>query len=84
MKWLTDILTGPNNTTLAIGRVLGAFLFIGAVAWFPALVTCVLFLQKVEPAVWFAFMDKLMVYVPAMAVAAWALITGTNATEPKP
>lgn len=84
MTWLSDIFTGPNNATVAIGRVLGALLFLGAVAWFPALVTAVLFFQHVEPSVWFAFMDKLMVYVPAMAVAAWALISGTNATEPKP
>jgi hypothetical protein len=81
MKFFNDILTGPDNATLAIGRVLGAVLFINLILVFPAMIGGLLFLQKVEPAVWFAFMDKLMVYVPAMVLSAWGLIRGTAAVE---
>jgi hypothetical protein len=81
MKFFNDILTGPDNATLAIGRVLGAVLFINLILVFPAMIGGLLFLQKVEPPVWFAFMDKLMVYVPAMVLSAWGLIRGTAAVE---
>lgn len=83
MTWLRDILTGPNNETLAIGRVLGILLFFGVLLFFPTLITAVLILQHVKPEVWFAYMDKLVPFVPAMILAIWGLIRGTNSTEPK-
>lgn len=81
MKWAWDVLTGPDNSTLAIGRVLGTILFFMLLLWFPLLIGGLLLLRKVEPSVWFAFMDKLMVYVPAMVLSAWGLIRGTASVE---
>jgi hypothetical protein len=81
MKFFNDILTGPDNATLAIGRVLGALLFINLILVFPLFVGALLFLQKVEATVWFSYMDKLMVYVPAMVLSAWGLIRGTASVE---
>lgn len=84
MKWLNDIITGPDNSTVAIGRLLGIVLFSGVLLFFPSLIAGVLFFQKVSPEVWFTYMDKLIPFVPAMILAIWGLIRGTAGTEPKP
>ncbi|HEV2363055.1 MAG TPA: hypothetical protein VGS12_02540 [Caulobacteraceae bacterium] len=83
MFWRT-LLTGQDNASYAIGRVLGSLLFLAALLTLPAIIAGVLLFQRVSPTTWFAFMAALEVYVPAMILAIGGLIRGTAATEPTP
>jgi len=90
--WWRRLLSGADNLSPAIGRVLAfvvvltvlAFLIIGL----PSLAACALWLQKVAPEKWLALMTTLMAYVPAVLTALGAFATGlialTNQTEPRP
>jgi hypothetical protein len=88
--WL-GLLSGRDNQTPAIGRVLGAViglvLVVDLLVGLPTLVACVLLLQKVAPQTWFAFMGALTPYITAGAVAigglVGGLIAGTAFTEPR-
>ena len=84
MKWINDFLTGADNQSLAVGRVLGAMLFVNLLLAFPAVIGGVLLYQHVTPDVWFSYMDKLIAFVPSMGGTATLLIAGTAFTEPKP
>ena len=52
LKAWTDIITGPNNQTVAIGRVLGLIVFAVFVLTLPAIAIGVYFCQKVMPDAW--------------------------------
>ncbi len=84
MNWLTSLLSGKDNSSIAIGRVLGLILFVNLLVGLPAVVACVLWLQKVKPETWFAYLTALTVYVPAIIAATAGIIAGTAFTEPKP
>lgn len=85
------LLSGRDNRSPAIGRVLGAVIGLLLVAdlllGLPTLIAGVFVLQKVPPATWFAFMGALTPYVTALALAigglVGGLIAGTAFTEPK-
>ncbi len=89
--WL-GLLSGRDNQSPAIGRVLGAViglvLVVDLMVGLPSLVACVFILQHVGPPVWFAFLGALTPYVTALALAigglVGGLIAGTAFTEPKP
>lgn len=80
---IRDFLTGANNESLAIGRVLGTILFVNVLLLLPGVIGGVLVLRKVDAATWFNFLTALTIYVPAMIVAVGGLIAGTAFTEPK-
>ena len=84
MSWIKQILTGPDNETLAIGRVVGsaaaAVLLIGV----PVVATASVLKASVPVDQWQTLFSALTLYVPAAALAVGGLIYGTNFTEPKP
>lgn len=82
MGFLRNLLTGRDNETLAIGRVLGVVLYLNALILIPAVIVAALLGRKVEPATWFTLLASLGVYVPLCAAAVAGLISGTAFTEP--
>ncbi len=89
--WL-GLLSGRDNRSPAIGRVLGAaiglLLVVDLLVGLPSLIAGVFLLQGVKPEVWFALLGALVPYVTALALAigglVGGLIAGTAFTEPKP
>ena len=84
MKFFSDMLTGADNSSVAIGRVLGALLFLNLLICLPVTVAIALWLKNTDATGWFAFMTALAVYVPAICLSVGGLIGGTAFTEPKP
>lgn len=84
IPFLTKVISGADNETPAIGRVLGIALFINVLLAIPAVIAAALWGRKVEPAVWFTFLGSLGVYVPLCVAAVVGLVSGTDFTEPKP
>lgn len=83
MNWWTQILTGADNSTLAIGRVLGiavalVFLFVVPLAGCAVLVK-----HMISADEWAAIIDKLTIYVPAILLAVGGTIGLTAPSEPK-
>jgi len=89
--WL-GLMSGRDNRSPAIGRVLGAViglvLVLDLMVGLPSLIAGVFVLQHVAPAVWFAFLGAMTPYVTALALAigglVGGLIAGTAFTEPPP
>lgn len=89
--WLS-LLSGRDNRSPAIGRVLGAviglLLVIDLLVGLPSLIAGIFLLQGVKPETWFALLGALVPYVTALALAigglVGGLIAGTAFTEPKP
>lgn len=89
--WL-GLLSGRDNRSPAIGRVLGAviglLLVLDLLVGLPTLVAAVFLLQGVRPEVWFQFMGALTPFVSTLALAigglVGGLIAGTAFTEPRP
>lgn len=82
--WLTRLLSGTDNQTPAIGRVLGAVLFINLLTALPAVVVGVLLAQGVKWDVWSSVFMALVAYVPAIVGSITVLIRVTHPTEPDP
>jgi hypothetical protein len=80
---LKQIFTGNDNETVAWGRVMGSAVFGVFVIVTPQVVLVMLALRKIDPPVAFEFMDRLTTFVPAMCLAAAALVAGTYFSEPK-
>lgn len=81
---LTTLLSGADNESLAIGRVLGGLLFLNLLICLPVTIALALWFKSVDSTAWFAFLTALAVYVPAMVLSVGGLIAGTAFTEPKP
>lgn len=84
MKWLSDILTGPNNETLAIGRALGVILFICALMVLPAFLLGLAWRQKTDFLAIMGLLPTIGSYIGLVVASITGLIRLTNATEPKP
>ena len=82
--WLGLLLSGPDNQTPAIGRVLGALICIALLLVLPGVVVGALMAQGVKWDVWAALFSALTFYVPAVIGGITALIRVTNPTEPQP
>lgn len=82
--FLTRLMSGADNQTPAIGRYLGAILFLLFVVTLPCVVSGVLLLRHVEWGTWKELLGALPVYIGAIAATAAGLIAGTHFTEPKP
>ena len=82
--WLRALLSGADNETPAIGRVLGVVLFINLLLILPAVVAAALWGRRVEPRVWFEFLSALGGYVPLAGATVAGIIGGTAFTEPHP
>ena len=83
-SFLTKLMSGADNTSPAIGRYLGALLFINFLTLIPAVVVGALLLQKSDWSVWAALFTSLTLYIPSVVGSIAALIRITNSTEPRP
>lgn len=84
MGWLKDMLTGQDNRTIAIGRLLGSIVAALLLLALPsvAVITVLAGISTVET--WRELLGALGLYVPLIVGAITGLIWGTNPTEPKP
>jgi hypothetical protein len=82
-NFLRQLMSGADNQTPAIGRYLGAMLFVLFLWALPTVVVLALWLQKVEWDTWDKLFSALTLYVPAITASAVGLITLTHNTEPK-
>ena len=84
LNWLKHLLTGADNETIAIGRVLGLsvfilFLVIGPTVGYMAVRTGQMAAQDFG-----MFLDKMPNYVTMIALSSAGLIGLTSMSEPKP
>ncbi|HKT52860.1 MAG TPA: hypothetical protein VJP88_00295 [Caulobacteraceae bacterium] len=84
MHAIKALLTGSDNETLAIGRVLGVALFLFGGLLLPAAIAVLFWLAHVVPKDWIDLLAGLQLYEVAIAGASAGLIAGTAFTEPKP
>jgi hypothetical protein len=84
MEWLKDTLTGADNQTVAIGRLLGSLIAIILLVVFPIAAAASVLAGRCDIQIWQQLFAALGLYVPLVAGAITALIWGTNTTEPKP
>lgn len=81
--WWTRLMSGADNRTPAIGRVLGAVLFVNLLCMLPAVIVGVLLMQKAVWETWRSLLMALTGYAPSMVGSIALLIRVTNATEPR-
>jgi len=81
--WL-GLISGADNRTPAIGRVLGVILFLNLLLVIPTVIVAALWFRRVDPPVWFSLLTALGVYVPLTTAAVGGIVAGTHFTEPKP
>jgi len=82
MNWFKQIITGADNQTVAIGRVVGLILLIMAVLQpIAELVTVARKMFGVDQ--WGSMLAQWQVFVPVMVGTAAGTIAGTAFTEPK-
>lgn len=83
MGWLKEAITGPDNQTVAIGRLIGMVIALVLILVFPtlAVITTMFGLVKVET--WSGLFFILQTYVPLIVASVGFLVWGTNGTEPK-
>lgn len=84
MNPIKEFLTGADNQSLAIGRVLGTLLYLDAALALPAIVAGSMLTQHVGVDDWMKLLDHLPTYLLAVTGCAIGLIAGTAFTEPKP
>ncbi len=84
MGWLRQALSGPDNCTIAIGRLIGMAIAIVLLIGVPVAAAATIITGKVLVVTWTTFFPVLGGYVIMVTGAIGALIWGTNGTEPKP
>lgn len=80
--FLTQLMSGTDNQTPAIGRYLGALLFLGFLFILPTTVAIALWLQQAKWETWDKMFSAMTLYVPAMATTIVGLIRVLHPTEP--
>ncbi|KUR80743.1 hypothetical protein [Novosphingobium sp. FSW06-99] len=84
MGWLKQALTGADNQTIAIGRLIGFSIALVLLIGLPVTAAATIIAGIVEVETWATFMTALQVYVPLVVAAIGGLVWGTNSTEPRP
>ena len=84
MGWLNQALTGADNETVAIGRLIGFAIALVLLIGLPVMAAATIVIGIVKVETWAAFMTALQVYVPLIVAAIGGLVWGTNSTEPQP
>jgi hypothetical protein len=79
-----QVFTGRDNETVAWGRVMGAIVFVLFIMLGVPVGVTLVALKVVTAADLVLIMGALATYIPAMAIAACALVAGTYFAEPKP
>ena len=82
MALLSDILTGADNRTVAIGRWMGVVLLAIGVIVIVAEPFSVVY-KKLSIDQWVQMLAQWQVFLPVLCATAGALIAGTAFTEPK-
>lgn len=82
-NFLTLLMSGTDNKTPAIGRYLGAILFIVFMIVLPSIITGALVLQGVAWSIWQQLFASLSLYVPSVVASITALIRVLDPIEPK-
>ena len=83
MGWLKEAVTGPDNRTVAIGRLIGMVIAFVLILVFPTLAVITTMFGWVKVETWAALFFILQTYVPLIVAAVGFLVWGTNGTEPK-
>ena len=83
MNWLAQALTGADNRTVAIGRLIGMAIALVLLVALP-LYAAWRIAEGMSAATWAEYLSALTVYVPAVTLAVGGLIWGTAKTEPAP
>ena len=83
-SWLKILLSGPDNTSPAIGRVLGALVAIVIALASPTWILFHLISVRADASVLFQFLSTVGPFEVLIIGAITALIFGTSPTEPKP
>ena len=83
MSWWRNIITGPDNTTVSIGRVLGIIVFILFVMIVPSLAVITVLKGIVGATDWTAILASMQVYIPAVILSVGGLIGLTAPSDPK-
>jgi ABC-type transport system involved in multi-copper enzyme maturation permease subunit len=81
--WWRHIITGPDNTTVSIGRVLGLIVFALFVVGLPIASMITTFKGVVPTAEWGVLYDKLTVYLPAVLLSIAGMVGFTVSSEPR-
>jgi hypothetical protein len=84
MKWLKQALTGADNQTVAIGRLVGFMIAVVLLTGLPILAAATIIRKDVPVDDWGTFFQTLALYVVPVSASIGGLIWGTNGTEPKP
>ena len=89
-NWLRQALTGADNQTIAIGRLIGFAIAVVLLIGLPITAAAAIALAPDareghdRATTWAVLFQALEIFVPAMAVAIGGLIYGTHTTEPQP
>ncbi len=83
MGWVKQALTGADNETVAIGRLIGLVITFVLLVCIPVAAVGSVIAGKVPVSDWSTLLPVLAIYVPAVVGAVAGLIWGTNGTEPK-
>lgn len=83
MSWWRQIITGKDNQTVAIGRVMGLIVFGLFIVALPCAAVFTLAKGMVNGDDWSKTMASLQVYVPAILLSVGGLIGLTMGSEPK-
>ena len=88
MNWLKQALTGADNKTVAIGRLIGIAISFVLLLVLPVWAAGAIsgahddIARKAQSGSWHELFEALAIYVPIVAAAVGGLIWGTNSTEP--
>lgn len=81
--WMRNIITGPDNETVALGRVMGIIVFVLFIIALP-LVSVIVIAKGVTPASeWGVVYDKLPTYLSMILLSIGGLVGLTAFGEPK-
>lgn len=84
MNWWKQIITGQDNETVAIGRVLGLIVFGLFLIALPVAAIVTMRAGEVSATDWGVLLDKLPVYVSMIGMTAAGMVGITAWAEPKP
>ena len=84
MNWLKQILTGADNATVSIGRVMGLIVFGVFIVAVPIAAVVTLAKGLIAGDDWSKVFASLEVYIPAILLSVGGLIGLTAPSEPKP
>lgn len=83
IRAVKDWLTGLDGETFALGRALGVLIIlVGLLTGLGVTIVIAVTVPHATAPEWGAFLAGLGTYTVTVAGAAWAMIRGTNATEP--